>query len=485
MKDMILESLLQSAFKEYLLKEVPQINKPSRIEEKINGEIQENEGYMNLDITKGFGETRVNLSKTIAKYVVKLNQNKSRCLGFPVNQEFDYDALMPLLHYHLNNAGDPFLGSGYGQNSVEFEVCVLDWFAKLWQIEKGEYWGYVTTGGTEGNLHGILMGREKFQDGILYTSHNSHYSLFKIARMYRMQCVKVNTLVSGEIDCANLKALLLSHKDKPAIINLNIGTTMKGAIDDIDLVIQTLEESGFPHDRFYIHCDGALSGIMLPFLKQAPRINFKKPIGSISISGHKFLGCPIPCGVVITRTEHVNALARDVEYIESRDVTITGSRCGLASIFLWYALQERGLIGLKREAQMCITKACHLLDKLHDNDIGAMRNEFSNTVVFERPPDDDFVRKWNLSCEGNVAHVVVMQHVTIEMLDSFVSELVTKRSFWFQGGQRKPPCIADNVGGKNCACTLHNSFDKGRAALNNTNVIHAIITDKMDVIVNC
>ena len=38
-----------------------------------------------------------------------------------------------------------------------------------------------------------------------------------------MQCVIVATLTSGEIDCADLKASLLAHKDKPAIINLNIG----------------------------------------------------------------------------------------------------------------------------------------------------------------------------------------------------------------------------------------------------------------------
>jgi hypothetical protein len=35
--------------------------------------------------------------------------------------------------------------------------------------------------------------------------------------------MKVSTLITGEIDCANLKTLLLAHKDKPAIINLNIG----------------------------------------------------------------------------------------------------------------------------------------------------------------------------------------------------------------------------------------------------------------------
>lgn len=58
----------------------------------------------------------------------------------------------------MNNAGDPFLGSSFSLNSMKFEVSVLDWFAKLWEIEKNEYWGYVTSGGTEGNLHGILVG---------------------------------------------------------------------------------------------------------------------------------------------------------------------------------------------------------------------------------------------------------------------------------------------------------------------------------------
>lgn len=41
--------------------------------------------------------------------------------------------------------------------------------------------------------------------------------------MYRMDCVKVDTLISGEIDCADFKNKLLLNKEKPAIINVNIG----------------------------------------------------------------------------------------------------------------------------------------------------------------------------------------------------------------------------------------------------------------------
>ncbi|XP_020232083.1 serine decarboxylase 1 [Cajanus cajan] len=422
--------------------------------------IEENDGNCNtnLAITKCTGETQANLASLITQYVESLNQRRFRHLGYPTNQDLNYDVLLPLLNFHLNNAGDPFLGSSFSLNSTAFEVCVLDWFANLWEIEKNEYWGYVTTGGTEGNLHGILVGREQLPDGILYTSQDSHYSIFKIARMYRMQCVKVRTLVSGEIDCVDLKALLVAHKDKPAIINLNIGTTMKGAVDDVELVIQTLEGCGFTRDRFYVHCDAALFGMMLPFLKGAPRITFKKPIGSVTISGHKFLGCPIPCGVLITRLEYISALSKDVEYIGSRDATITGSRCGHAPIFLWYALKRRGLIGLQNEVQNCIMNAVYLQNRLRDAGIGAMLNEFSNIVIFERPLDDEFSRRWSLACNGNIAHVVVMQHVTIQMLDSFVSEFLQKRSIWFKDRRFQPLCIANDIGSRNCACSMHNSI---------------------------
>ena len=34
----------------------------------------------------------------------------------------------------------------------------------------------------------------------------------------------------------DLKAQLLAHKDRPAILNINIGTTVKGAVDDLDKV---------------------------------------------------------------------------------------------------------------------------------------------------------------------------------------------------------------------------------------------------------
>jgi glutamate/tyrosine decarboxylase-like PLP-dependent enzyme len=46
----------------------------------------------------------------------------------------------------------------------------------------------------------------------------------------------VSTLGTGEIDYDELRSHLMANKDKPAILNVNIGTTVKGAVDDLDKV---------------------------------------------------------------------------------------------------------------------------------------------------------------------------------------------------------------------------------------------------------
>ncbi|KAM0870546.1 hypothetical protein ACQ4PT_039943 [Festuca glaucescens] len=375
--------------------------------------------------------------------------------GYPFNLDFDFRMLAQFQNLSINNLGDPFIESNYGVHSRQFEVAVLDWFARLWDLKQDEYWGYITNGGTEGNLHGLLVGRELFPGGVIYASRESHYSVFKAARMYRVECVKINTLVSGEINCVDFKSKLLQNTGKPAIVNVNIGTNVKGAIDDLDRIITTLEKSGY-QDRFYIHCDGALAGLMMPFIKQAPKVSFKKPIGSISVSGHKFMGCPVPCGVVITRLEHVKVLSMDIEYLSSRDATITGSRNGHAPMFLWYTLNKKGYRGLHKEVHKCLRNAHYLTTHLKDMGVSASLNALSSTVVFERPRDEAFVHKWQLACVGSIAHVVVMPNVNVEKLDDFVAELVVRRRSWNEGKDFSVPCIANDIGVENCLCGHHN-----------------------------
>ncbi|KAK4422367.1 Serine decarboxylase [Sesamum alatum] len=163
----------------------------------------------------------------------------------------------------------------------------------------------------------------------------------------------------------------------------------------------------------------------------------------------------MPCGVHITRKEYVALLAQNVEYIATLDTTISGSRSGHTPIFIWYGLNIKGYKGIRQDVRKCLMNAQYLRDGLRNAGISTMLNEMSIVVVFERPLDDEFIKHWQLSCVGNMAHVVVMPHVTIKMLDDFLHDLVLKRNIWYEYGEVQPPCLAKEIGVFNCSCLDH------------------------------
>ena len=369
-------------------------------------------------------------SQILGAYNHFLRGKSSVHFGYPYNLMFDFREVMQFLQYSINNLGDPFVQSNYGVHSRQFEVAVIDFFAKLWKMPPDSYWGYVTTSGTEGNLHGILLARERFPDGILYTSQETHYSVFKAARYYRMQCQSINTLPSGEIDYDILADAIAENRDKPVILNVNIGTTVKGAVDNLDRILRLLKQLRIPREQTYIHCDGALFALMMPFIDFAPEVSFRKPIDSIAVSGHKMLGCPSPCGVALCRKEHVENVEQHIDYLNSVDTTIMGSRNGHAALYMWYSLRKKGIEGIKRDVWHCMETARYLRDKLTSAGLKCRLNDLSSTVCLERPLSEKFIQRWQLACEADICHVVVMPNVTRHKIDVFVQELleVTKEN---------------------------------------------------------
>jgi len=56
--------------------------------------------------------------------------------------------------------------------------------------------------------------------------------------------------------------------------------------------------------------------------------------------------------------------------------------------------------------------------------ISCRLNDLSSTVVLERPIEDAFIKRWQLACEEDIAHVVVMPNITRQKIDKFVEELL-------------------------------------------------------------
>lgn len=399
-----------------------------------------NDALVDRPSPEEFFRTPEEVDAILDSFEAHLKERTKNHLGYPYNLHFESEKLMPFLRYSVNNLGDPFVPSNYGVHSRRFEIEVLDFFADLWHIERDDYWGYTTTCGTEGNLLGVLYGREKLPDAVCYCSRDTHYSVPKAAYLYRVPLEMVRSQASGEIDYEELEEKLTKNKDKPALVTVNAGTTVKGAVDSIARVLEVLARVGYTRDRFYIHVDGALAGLIVPLTESVYSkdyaISFDLDIDSISVSGHKFLGCPMPCGVLITRKEHMKRFERDVEYLNSRDATIMGSRNGQASVAMWVALQKhKGVEGLSEAVQSCIERARYLRGLFEDAGIRCDLNPLSTTVVFERPLDETFVQRWQLACTGDIAHVVVMPSSSQKKLTRFFNEYMAARKAALDAGK--------------------------------------------------
>ena len=340
-------------------------------------------------------------------------------LGYPVNFDFDYEEILPFLQFNANNVGDPFHGTNYRVNSHDFEREVVGKFANLMRLDPEDAWGYVTTGGTEGNMYGLYMARELHPQGVVYFSQDTHYSILKIMQVLNMRNIMIKSQDNGEIDYEDLYETIRINRDVPVIMMANIGTTMKGAVDDLRKMRQILDDLAIRQS--YIHSDAALSGMILPFVDDPQPYGFDEGADSLAVSGHKLIGSPIPCGVVLTRKEYVARISRSVEYVGVMDTTIPGSRNAWTPLVLWYALERHGVEGLTEVVAEMLSVAEYAVQRFNDSGIPAWRNHNSVTVVFPRPPRE-VVSKWQLAPYREIAHLITMPHVTRQLVDQLVDE---------------------------------------------------------------
>ena len=220
------------------------------------------------------------------------------------------------------------------------------------------------------------------------------------------------------MDYGDFEDKVKMHRE--VIVVANIGTTMMGAIDNVRLLAKILERH---HIRSYIHADAALYGMVLPFVKGSKHLpfDFRTPINSIAVSGHKFIGSPIPCGVVVARKHLTEKLKTYIEYIDAHDTTLSGSRDAFTPLVFWYRIKTIGLHGFKKQVAYCTELADFLVKEL--NAIGwpdVARNII--TVSFRRP-SEKIVKKWELAAQKDIAHVICLPHETKEQLHRFMEDL--------------------------------------------------------------
>ena len=342
-------------------------------------------------------------------------------VGYPCNQKFDYSELSVFMRYCLNNIGDPFHKSNFRSNTHQIEREVVAQFSDLMHLPQEQAWGYITSGGTESNMYGLYLGRELFPDGVVYFSQDTHYSILKILHVLNVRNIMIKSQDNGEIDYDDLYETIRIHRDVPVIFMANIGTTMKGAVDDLTKVHKILSDLAV--NNFYIHADAALSGMILAFVEDPQPYGFDAGIDSIAISGHKLIGAPLPCGVVLTRRDYVTRVARAIEYVGVLDTTLPGSRNALTPLMLWYAFEKYGHAGFKKIVDDMLAVADYAVRRFNESDVKAWRNKNSVTVVIPKP-SDAFLSKWQIASQKEISHIITMPHVNQALVDQLVEEYV-------------------------------------------------------------
>jgi len=360
-----------------------------------------------------------NTSQVLNDLLHEISSTSVMTMGYPVCKEFNFDELLPFLKYPLNNVGDPFIPSTYTVGSRELEKEVIEFFSRLFRAEEDNWWGYVTNGGSEGNLYGLYLARELYPKAIVYYSEATHYSVQKNLHLLNMPNIAIRSQASGEIDYEDLEKTISVNRQMPVIILANIGTTMTEARDDVAKMKAIFKNLAIQHH--YIHADGALAGSYAAFIEPRPAFDFADGADSIAISGHKFLGSPIPCGMVIAKKNHRDRIARSIDYIGSLDTTISGSRNGHTPLILWYMISKLGIEGLKQRTIDCLDVAAYAEAALRQVEPLVWRNPSALTVNIPKP-DEALIKKWQLASGKDWAHIICMPGMQKPQIDAFVKD---------------------------------------------------------------
>jgi histidine decarboxylase len=361
-----------------------------------------------------------------------------RVAGYPINQDTELDDFYrwhmrkKLFRASLNNVGNPLKTSPYSLNTHAFEKDVVDYFANLYGFGAGDYWGFVTSSGTDGNQHGVYFGRKYLLSKssappILYVSKEAHYSIPKLADVQGVELRLIETTDLGAMDLADFERQL--DPLRPALVVVAIGTTFKGAIDDQAGVRAILAKKH--KGPSYIHLDAALFGGFLRYADGERSRLLDQQIqkfDSIAVSGHKFFGFDEPMGVFVSTKDAFDRLnPLHVNYLNDAVPTITCSRSALGPLKFWWKIKSTPPSKFKSIAERMLRDADHLAERLRAAGISVWKNPNSNTVFFERP-SKEILEEYDLAVDestrlGKLAHFLVMPHVKRPLVERFVADM--------------------------------------------------------------
>ncbi|MDA8117107.1 MAG: pyridoxal-dependent decarboxylase [Actinomycetota bacterium] len=207
--------------------------------------------------------------------------------------------------------------------AIYLENEALAWLSSLAGMPEGAG-GTFVSGGSAGNLSGLVAGREKYRRlgrisgrPALLTSRDAHSSVATAARITDIEVFLVDGDEKGKLtgEALRRKWAELSDADRARVFGVasTAGVTNTGIVDNLVGVAEFCTE----HD-LWMHVDGAYGGAGLTQPELRELYNGIERADSFVIDPHKWLFAPFDCAAIIYRdpSDAERAMTQEAAYLD-------------------------------------------------------------------------------------------------------------------------------------------------------------------------
>ncbi|MDG1546670.1 MAG: aminotransferase class V-fold PLP-dependent enzyme, partial [Candidatus Poseidoniaceae archaeon] len=248
--------------------------------------------------------------------------------------------------------------------------------------------GSLTTGGSNGNMLGILCARQAMiptsthngfdgREMVIFVSEEAHYSVLMAANVLGIghrNVIKVSCDDEGRMKPSSLEDEIIFAKKEgrtPFCVVATAGTTVRGAFDPIRELADIAHREGL-----WYHIDAAWGGSCLFSNELNSLMSGCELADSICWDAHKMLGMPLICSLFIVKDKsilgRVCAHGESAHYLfhsdtEEVDLGRYSLQCCRRNdaLKLWLAWREKGDAGWAKIVENYFSLANHLEQRVN------------------------------------------------------------------------------------------------------------------------
>lgn len=269
------------------------------------------------------------------------------------------------------------------------EKAILKRMREYVGFESG--FGTFTTGGSNGNMLGVLCGRQRAfpnstYSGIdgtklaIFVSQEAHYSVLMSANVIgighgnviKVKCDEDGIMIPESLDVEIKSAI--SNGLTPVCVIATAGTTVRGAFDPLKEIGEICEKVGV-----WYHVDAAWGGACLFSAKHRSLMDGVEYADSVCWDAHKMMGVPLICSAFIIKhpdiLRAVSSHGDSAHYLfhedaEEIDLGRFSLQCGRRNdaLKLWFAWRMMGDSGWSSLVENYMDLASHLEGLIEQSD---------------------------------------------------------------------------------------------------------------------